>query len=170
MHYMDVEMEEKNATHETNGLNATTHLVATTILIIILLLNVILWPHAETLGVFLLVMGQGLFFIGMALVTTSFRRIFLDVTPEKLYVTDVLAIIWASVAFLLFRAEAITCQAIGCPTIEEIAIERLVGVIYFIVINSYLAGCLYQAVKMVIRHQKAISRDHDSTSSTTFFK
>ncbi len=143
------------------------HLTATMILLIMLAWNAFLWSLADQIGVFLIIIAQALFFLGVGLINDSFHRIFLHMTPGKLYVMDVLIVLWAITAFLFFRAEAVTCLALGCPTVEELALDKLVAVTYFIFINSYFIGCLYQALKMVVELRSTSSKQKKMSSTMT---
>ncbi len=150
-------MDKDKPDDETIMIELKYHLVVTGLLIAVLTWNVILWPGANQIGVFLIVVAQGLFFLGFSLLNDHFHRIFLRMSPGKLYVIDIVVIVWSAFAFLSFKADTVTCLSLDCPSVEEIAIEKLVSVIYFILMNSYFLGCLYQALKMIIKHDKGMT-------------
>ncbi len=157
-----MEMSEKTKTTSENkeftaGFHANLHIVITLILIGMLVLNAALWSLADRIGVVFMIFAEVIFFLGLSFLNNTFHEIFVRITPGKLYLMDILIIAWSVGAFLTFKADAVTCLALNCPSTDEIALDKLVSVTYFIFINSYLVGCLYQALKTIYQYYKASS-------------
>ena len=66
---------------------------------------------------------------------------FLKPDWRKIVLFVILSLVLSVYVFLWITTHTAVCLAIGCPTIEEVALQGLITLLPFILILSYILSC-----------------------------
>lgn len=69
-------------------------------------------------------------------------KVFLKPDWRKIVLFVILSVVLSVYVFLWITTHTAVCLAIGCPTIEEVALGGLVTALPFILVFSYILSCL----------------------------